>query len=145
MGEGTTISPLTTGICAAIAGAGLGAFWAPRRHSLEDLITLEHGKYEKIFSPSTTRFATKSQKLAWQKINEARDTFKKSSEAGIGDGEIAKLLRNDDLKHYYEFIKGWIPKSRVFGAIAGALILGVGAMVLNVIFCAPPKKNLQPN
>ncbi len=134
MSQSTTVSPIEVGAMSALVGAGVGYAAAPRKYTLEQLLTLKEDVFEKTLSEKVFSGEGMEAKIARNTIVDGRKLIKEASKNNTAEGKLAELLRSADLDAAYKSIKSYLPKARAQSALIMAILSGFVGTLAKVIY-----------
>lgn len=133
MSQSTTVTPFEVGAVSAALGAGIGYAAAPRKYSLEQLLTLESDVFIRSIPETKLLNAEENQRLAYAAITDARRSIIEASKSNSGEAKLVELLKSQELNGAYKSIKKFLPKARAQSAIVLAVVGGAIGTIAKMI------------
>lgn len=134
MSRTSSVTPAEVGAGSALIGAGIGYTLAPRKFSLEQLLTQKPDTFVKTLPENVLNAGTEAHKTAYAAIVDARSALSEASKKNLGEAKLAELVRAPKMENAYKVVKKFIPKARVQTAIVLGVIGGLAGMLTRIIF-----------
>lgn len=133
-GQGVpSVSGAEVAIASGILGAGVGYVLAPRKYSLEQLLTQQQDVFEKSVS-KTAMFKQKNAPIgAYNLIEKARRDYFNAVVDNSGEAKLVELTRAPLLESAYNSIKKFIPKAKTQYAVLVGLVGAFTTLVINYV------------
>lgn len=124
----SSVSPVEIGLASGFLGCGIGYTLAPRRYSLNRLLSEKPDVFEKAVIKKFLAKGSENQKNAYRKILNARNSLKN------GKKNLQELVKSQKLNSAYKEIKSFIPKARGESAFVVGSLAAVSGIITKVLF-----------